>query len=498
MNNDIAQSVARNTTIMMGSQIITWASSFALMLFLPRYLGSEEYGRLFLAISVTWIIQIFIEFGGNYYIVKEISRSPEAAPGLLSNSIALRVILWVVSLAAMAVFTTFIGYSMDVKALLLVLGISKLWEGSGRVLCNCYQGLQLMQFPSAGAIVERVFVTTAGITALILGVGPLAIAIIMGVSTLLNFLVLTRFTSFITRLRARPQWAEMGRILHASIPYFLWATFSVVYYRVDAVMLSIMVPESVVGWYGAAYRFFDVLMFLPSIYSVAIFPVLSKLWTRGREGIGVTTQKSLEFIFLAGVPVAIAVFLFSEDIIGFLFGSEGFSDSAVILRILSCGLILVYIDSVLGTALFASDRQRYWTATAFFAMLLNPLLNYYLIPYTQMRCGNGGIGAALATLITEFFVMVMAMSVLPRSLFETARPSVLLKGVAAGALMMVTTWQLEGSVLPWMFRALAGFGVYCAAIGVLRTVEPVEREFIKRFFSYRNLKTLFAISKETS
>src|SRR5437016_6743136 len=37
----------------------------------PRYLGSEDYGRLYLAISVGMIIQIVIEFGGSYYRSEE-------------------------------------------------------------------------------------------------------------------------------------------------------------------------------------------------------------------------------------------------------------------------------------------------------------------------------------------------------------------------------------------------------------------------------------------
>ena len=81
MSQEIARSIARNTGVMMFSQVITWMSSFVLMLFLPRYLGSEEYGRLYLAISIALIAQMVIEYGGPYFLAKEVSCSRDGEIG---------------------------------------------------------------------------------------------------------------------------------------------------------------------------------------------------------------------------------------------------------------------------------------------------------------------------------------------------------------------------------------------------------------------------------
>ncbi len=495
MNADIAHSVAKNTTVMMSSQMITWVSSFILMLFLPRYLGSEEYGRLYLAISVAIILQILIEFGGSYYIAKEIACSREQASSLISNSIALRTILWAIALLLLIVFAFVAGYSKEINVLLAILCISKLWEGVGRVLYSCFQGVEMMQFPSLGAIVERAFVTSAGVAALLFGAGAITITVIMGISTLLNLLVVSRFTSHIAPHLLRPRWEEMGKIFRASVPYFLWSMFSIIYYRIDAVMLSLLVPAAVVGWYGAAYRFFDVLMFLPSIFSIAVFPVFSKLWGRGDNSLAVTTQKSLHFILLAGIPISISVFAFSDEIIALFFGADQFGPSSLLLKIFSTGLLLVYIDFVLGTTIFAADRQRQWTVTAFIAMILNPVLNYFLIPFTQLHQGNGGIGAALATLLTEFFVMIMALVLLPADILKGTKIDTPVKGIISGLLMMAVLALMHNESIPWIISGFIGLIVYCVALVSLKALEPQEMIFIKRFFSYRNLKTLFVFSQ---
>ena len=92
MDKSILNSVAKNSAIQMGQQIITWASSFALMLFLPRYLGPEKYGRLYLAEMIAAIFVVFISYDGRFSIAKRISRRREDAAGILSNSLGFRAI----------------------------------------------------------------------------------------------------------------------------------------------------------------------------------------------------------------------------------------------------------------------------------------------------------------------------------------------------------------------------------------------------------------------
>lgn len=492
-----ATSIAKNTTAMMASQAITWASSFILMLFLPRYLGSEDYGRLYLAISITMIFQILIDFGGSYYIAKEVSRAREKASHLVANSIFLRGILWFFSIGALALIAMFAGYSGIVTTLILVLGCAKLWEGVGRVLNSYFQGFEMMQYQSLGAITEKIFVTLAAVIALLLGGNSITVACTMAVGTLLNATVTSVYARRFLEYLPRPKWGETKRLLKAGMPYFLWSVFAVVYYRVDAVMLSLMTPESIVGWYGAAYRFFDILMFLPSIFAGAVFPVLSRLHEQSNNDRSQVTNKSLDFILLSGIPLSIIVYAFAREIIHFFFGLQEYEPSVILLQIFAIGMNLVYVDFILGTSLFASDRQRQWTMVAFGALMLNPILNYVMIPYAQTQLGNGGIGAAIATLLTELFVMMMALIIMPRDVFASAKIHTQLKGIVAGAVMAVSIALFRRSDLPWMFQGSLSVAVYLCALLSMKAFSVSEITFVRQFFSFHNLKRTFVpTSKE--
>ncbi|HLX11869.1 MAG TPA: flippase, partial [Bacteroidota bacterium] len=436
MSSEVVRSLAKNTSVMMMSQVITWISSLILLLSLPRYLGTESYGQLFLAISLAMIAQVVIEFGGPFLVAKEISRSSGNPSSLLANSLLLRAVLWVLCTVAIVGVSYAAGYPSRTRLLIFILVVSKLWEGAGRVLASCYQGFEMMQYPSLGAIIERVTAAAFGVAALLLGAGAVTIACVMAMSTLLNALTQAFFIRRIITTPLEITWNHMKYLLTAGVPYVFWSIFAIVYYRIDAVMLSIMTPPRVVGWYGAAYRLFDVLMFLPSIYVTALFPVLSKSWGKDSLLHARTMQKSLDYILFAGIPISVCVYFFAKQIIGLLFGLPAYEPSIILLQVFAVGLLLVYIDFILISTIVASDRTTKWTLAAFTAMLLNMLLNYILIPYCQQRLGNGGIGAAIATLVTEFAVMCCALYLVPESLLRQRRVEVQLKGLGCGALMI--------------------------------------------------------------
>ncbi|HEV8539341.1 MAG TPA: flippase [Bacteroidota bacterium] len=496
MKSDVATSITKNTSVMMGSQMITWVSSFVLMLFLPRYLGSEDYGKLYLAISIGTMFQIVIDFGGNYLIPKGVARCPEDASQLATNCVGVRMVLWFGSLVTMAILGHFAGYTAEVQILIIILGIAKLWECVGGVFRNCIQGFEAMEYSSIAAIGERVVLMLAAVTALVLGAHSVIIAVIMAISTLVGSALNFRyFRRFVPRM-GRIQWDAVKMLMKRGLPYFLYSVFATIYYRIDAVMLSLMVPGVVVGWYGAAHRFFDIFMFLPSIFTTAIFPILSRLSMKEDETQVQTTTKSIEFIVLAGIPISVIVFGYAEHVIQFFFGLQEYAPSVTILKIFSLGLLLVYIDMVLGTTLFATDKQRQWTVVAFAALLLNPIMNYFMIPYTQTHLSNGGIGAAIATLITELAVFIAAVALVPKSILGALNIPVLLKGAAAGGLMAISAALMTHSGIPWMGQGMIACGIYVLSLLLSKTLNPKEIGFLKRFFSLRNLRRVFFPEKE--
>ena len=500
MNEDIAKSVAKSTTSLFGQQIITWGSSFVLMLFLPRYLGPVDYGRLYLAEMIAGLFLIVIDYDGRYGVAKRIARNKGQTAQILSNSLGFRVILWGASFLTMVTFAFIVDYPMPVKIIIFIMGVEMLWLGAKTVITGSFLGLEVMQYSSVGSIAERVFISLLGVTALLFGANAIHIAIIMVCGTFINFLLCLKFTRQTIPEGFPPvDWKASRTLLREGVPYLLWTVFGVIYYRIDTVMLSFLTPEHVVGWYAAAYRFFVVLAFLPSIFSLAILPILSKLWGKEDSMLARTTQKSQDFILMAGIPMSIGVFAFSRDIIGFLFGVEGYGPSILILQIFASGLTLVYMDIVLGTAIIACDKQRQWVITAACAVVINITLNYFMIPYAQNHYGNGGIGAAIATIITEYCVLVSAVLILPKELFSAASVPIALKSLGAGIIMGVAIWLMKrAAFMPFGAEAAVAGCIYIGVLVALKTFSPSEISFARHFLTMSNLRSAFVPKKDAT
>lgn len=495
MKNEIGKSVARNTVVMLGAQLITWISSFILLLFLPRYLGSAQYGQLYLAISIAMILSVVIDFGGKFLIPKEVAQDKGKTAKILVSYIGVRSIIWTISLCFFIVFAFIVDYSSTIKWLILILGITKLWEGLSKAIRSCFQGHEMMEYPSIGVIVQKVFVSVAAVTALFLGAGPIPIALIMMVGVLGKLAVNMKFVPTIVESIPEFRIDISLDLIKTSIPYFLWSIFGVIYYRIDTVMLSVFTNESVVGWYGGAYRFFDVIMFLPSIFATVVFPIFSKLDTKKQE-LTDTFQRSFRYMILSGIPMSICFFLFAENIVQLFYGLEEYAPSVFLLQVFAPGILLVYIDFVLGSTIMATDKQRALAWIGFIAILINIGLNFLAIPYTQNLWSNGGIGAAITTVVTELFIMVAASSLLREEYFQGYSWSLSALSVISGIAMFAIVWVLNALSVFWMVQALLGILFYLVCVIFLKVITKNELRFFKEFLSDYQFLSMLKPNKE--
>ncbi|MBD3615430.1 MAG: flippase [Gracilimonas sp.] len=496
MDKGIGTSVAKNTTVMLGAQLLTWVSSFVLLMFLPRYLGSADYGRLYLAMSIAMILGIIIDFGGNYLIPKEVAKEKKSTPNIMVSYIGVRSILWVFCMAILLLFSWFVEYSATVLILIGILGFSKLWEGVIKAIKSCFQGHEMMEYPSIGQIAQKVFVAAIAVSALIFGAGPITIAIIMVMGAVLNLVICLKFVPIIVDNLPKFNFDISLNLVRNSIPYFLWSIFAVIYYRVDAVMLSTLSTEQVVGWYGGAYRFFDIVMFLPSIFTTVIFPVFSRLSAEGDEQLTDTFQRSLRYMVLTAVPMTILFLFFSEDIIHLFYGLDEYEPSIIILQIFAPGIVLVYIDFILGSYILATDKQRVWAIIGFTAILLNVGLNYGMIPYADQLWGNAGIGAAISTLLTELFILIGAFVLLPGKYFSGLKISLPFKAIAGGIAMATMIYLLKSMMVFWPILAALGLFVYASFAVGSGMITKAELQFGKEFFSRQNLRSFLKAKGE--
>jgi Na+-driven multidrug efflux pump len=130
------------------------------------------------------------------------------------------------------------------------------------------------------------------------------------------------------------------------------------------------------------------------------------------------------------------------------------------------------------------------------AIPLNMGLNFVLIPLTQGSFGNGGVGAAIATLLTEFGVMIAALSLIPKHLCGSMRVGVIIKAICIAPAICGVGVLLDSMGFPWVIRAVAVVITYIYSLHVLEVLDSAEIDFIRDFFSARNLRKMVPLRRE--
>jgi O-antigen/teichoic acid export membrane protein len=224
--------------------------------------------------------------------------------------------------------------------------------------------------------------------------------------------------------------------------------------------------------------------FIPQFLTLATFPVAARLWAAHSEQFRPTARKTLHLLVVITVPLAVTLLVMADEIIGALFTLERYRPSVPILRVHALSLAMVFVDYYLAGILMAMGRERQWIRIVGAACLVNLALNWLLIPLTASGLGNGGIGAGLATLVTEAVILACALRAVPAGTFGRTSVRVALRATALGGVMGGA--MLAGRALgaPWLLTvALAATGYLAAVVrlGILpRDVSRWARGLVRR------------------
>lgn len=459
------ETVARNATVLLISQIVTWGLTLLLTIFLPRYLGAAAVGQLHLASSLWAVMAILATFGMDTLLTKEIARKPEETTDLLGVTLVLRALLYLGTVALVAIYLFFADYSLQTAAVIAVVGVGNLlWQISGAFQATL-QGVERMEFISLGSVVGKVFNTVVSIVLLLLGYGVLVIAAVGIGAALLNLIVQGFFLRRLVPIRPTIDREVAAWMLRAGVPYLLSGLFLAAYMQLDVIVISLLVNETVVGWYSAADRLFGTLLFIPTVFITAVFPALSRLHTESPDRLSNVMSRSFNLLLLLSLPVGLGIMVIAQPLVILLFGQE-FEPSGPVLAIFGIVLILTYQNMLLGRFLISVDRQRAWTVVMAGATLLSIPLDLLLIPWSQNRFGNGAIGGPLAFIITETVMIVAGIVLLPAGTLTRQNAWLALRALVAGGIMAVVGWWLRDAFL--LLPIAAAAIVYAILLWLLR------------------------------
>jgi O-antigen/teichoic acid export membrane protein len=459
--------IVRNALALSFARPLTWASSIGLTILLPRYLGDVNLGKINFAFAFADWAGLLASLGISTYLTKEVARRSAGAGSLILNALLVRLALALGIGSLAALLATVMGYDDLTRQLVYLLCTHMLLTVIAGVLTGALQGVQ--QLRAVAAIDAGSKLVLLGVVAVVCfqGHGPIGVAVAYIASDVVAIVCLLYAVQRHVGLGGPIDPRTWRSLILGGMPFLVWETALLTYARVDVVLLSMFTHDAVLGWYHAAYRLISIPLFAPVVLMTVLFPALSAA-SRDPAQFNALARRGVHTAVLMAVPMAIGLMILADKLIQFLGYPESFANSVVPIIILAVSLPVVAINMIVGSALNALDRQRQWALAGVGAAVLNPALNLLAIPYTQAAFGNGGIGAAAVTSLTELFLLALGQYLLPRGVLNAATLIGVLKCLSVGLTMAAGVWfARELPILVTIPLGALIYGVGSLAVGTI-------------------------------
>ena len=193
------------------------------------------------------------------------------------------------------------------------------------------------------------------------------------------------------------------KLLVFSVPLLIANVSSVLALRMDTFMLGIFKTPEIVGLYNAAIPFMQLIQIFHLSMVLIYVPIASQLYSKNL----VNEMKRCYIIITKGIfsitfPFFLFIFLFSEKIIGFFFGSS-YTFAGTALRILSLGMFIHVFFGPNAETLVVLGKTKWSMANSLTGVVLNASLNAILIPIF------GFVGSAIASAISITLINILIL-----------------------------------------------------------------------------------------
>ncbi|KKK88567.1 hypothetical protein LCGC14_2741840, partial [marine sediment metagenome] len=375
-----------------------------LFIYIARELGGEDFGKLSFAYSFAGICIIVADFGLNTILIRNVSRQKELTREYIGNIFVLKIVLSVVSISVMGLFVLFAGYSREVITLVIVFGGVMFFKALVDFFCAIFNAYERMDKEAFLKGTSQILLFLSGIVILALGFGLFGLSNVFLVVYLLSSVVgFYMVYKGITSIRPCFNLRFWKYILRESLPLALTVVFTVIYFKIDIVMLSLIRGDnSEIGWYSAAMRLIELIGVVPALIVSALFPILSGLYKDSIDSLKKAYKISFKYLLVIALPVAVGTLLLSERFINIIYGKE-FVRAIPALQILVFALIFIFVNYILMNILVAIDKQKLNAIVAGTCVFVNITLNFCLIPH------YGYLGAGTATVITEIVLFALGL-----------------------------------------------------------------------------------------
>ncbi|MFH1380044.1 MAG: flippase [bacterium] len=474
--------IAHNFGLKLFADVYSRAGMLVFVIVIARTYGADAFGSYVLSFAVANIFYIVTEFGLHTLLIREIAKDYSHAHVYWEKFLTLKIILSGIAIAGVIITGLTLQLNMETAKILI---LATIWMIANSLIDAQYAyftAFEKLIYVVYNTIFYRTVLYIIGFSCLIMGASLVALCSIIALSSVLGactgmYIIARCFKS----CRVRWDASLIKKMLYDAWPIALSGIFMSAYLRIDTILLSQWKGTVQAGIYNSAFKLYEPLLFIPSIFQSIILPVLTKYVINTGNNMQKTFIKAYTFMFITGLPISILFIIKSDWIIQTIFGKD-YSSGSTALMFIAPAITLLFVNAIPSIVLISKGKQILNVYVCLIALICSVAGNLLLIP------GMGFIGCALIVSLSQVIIFIIMSLILPAYICNKELFLNIFKIIVSGSIMGFILFKINlfsMNILLSVSSILICFVIYFFCI---ITVKIINIDELKKLFGNRQLE----------
>ena len=396
----IKNKIFRNISWIVGCRVVQAVISLVISMLTARYLGPGNYGLINYAASVVALVTPLMQLGINNVLVHELVEHKNEEGKIVGTALtmtfasAILCVLGVISFAMIA--------NHGEKDIILVCALYSflLIAQSVEITQYWFQAHYLAKYTAVTTLVAFGLVSIYRVVLLVMGMSVYWFAISQAIDYFLIAIVLLVIYHKLGGQKLRFSFKTARELFRVSRHYIISGMMVTIFAQTDKIMLKLMIDNEATGFYSTAVACATITGFVFVAIIDSVRPLIFESRKKSQEEFEKNLVRLYSVIIFLSLAQSVFMTLLAKPIIQILYGSA-YLDSVNLLRLVVWFTTFSYMGSVRNIWILSEGKQKYLWKVNLMGASLNIILNAITIPYM------GAMGAAFASLLTQFFTNVV-------------------------------------------------------------------------------------------
>jgi O-antigen/teichoic acid export membrane protein len=403
-------SVIRNSAWIILGRVLRITVTLLVGVWVARYLGPEAYGKYSFAYSYALIFATVALLGIRDLVVRDLVHYFDSRYEILGTTFVM-LFVGALTTSVLSISLSYLVSSIERDTRLMIMVFTMISVFESAIIIDYWNQSQLQsKYTVIARTVPLIFVGLSRVLLIWYGATLVLFSFVAVLEAAIGAVVLVieygytkesiRCWSY-NNLRAKA-------LLKEGYPLLIATMATVIYVRIGQLMIKQISGNEMAGLYAAATRLSQSWYFLITALASSLFPVIALAQLKGEKKYHDRLLLATSSLLIVSVLVALLIALLASRIVVPLYGPE-FKNAESILAIHVWAGIPVALGLAANAWIMTQGLTQINLQRAVVGAVLNVVLNLVLIPRF------GGVGAAIAALITFTVINVVWFHLDPRT-----------------------------------------------------------------------------------